>query len=92
MNTKDPEQARAFFIPVYLSRLFNHEWQQFSDPSDPWLINRDCHGLAPWHCWSEKWSIAINVSLGVALRFLLHAQLDSLCYLAFTARVALHAK
>lgn len=62
VSTRDPAQASIFFIPVYLGRLFNFQWQQFSDPSNAWLINRDCHGLSAWDCWAEKWEHAVNVS------------------------------
>jgi hypothetical protein len=62
VNTRDPAQAKLFYIPVYLGRFFNAQWQAFSDPADAWLINRDCHGLSPWDCWAEKWRVAVNVS------------------------------
>ena len=62
VSTKDATQASIFFVPVYLGRLFNHQWQQFSDPSNAWLINRECHGLSAWDCWAEKWDVAVNVS------------------------------
>ena len=67
VSTRDPARASIFFIPVYLGRLFNHHWQRYSDPSDAWLINRDCHGLSPWNCWAEKWDVAINVSILINL-------------------------
>ena len=62
VNTRDPAKAKVFFIPVYLGRFFNAQWQAYSDPADAWHINRDCHGLSPWDCWAEKWSVAVNVS------------------------------
>ena len=62
VNTRKPEQAKVFFIPVYLGRYFNVQWQRYSDPSDAWLINKDCHDLSPWDCWAEKWQVATNVS------------------------------
>lgn len=62
VHTEDGERARMFFIPVYLGRFFNHVWQQFSDPSDTWVINKECHGLDAVACWGEKWMVAENVS------------------------------
>lgn len=62
VNTKDPSQAKLFFIPVYLGRYFNAQWQRFSNPSDAWLINKECHGLDSVDCWAEKWKVAENVS------------------------------
>lgn len=60
--TKDAMAAKVFFIPVYLGRFFNAQWQRFSDPSDAWLINKECHGLDLVDCWAEKWVVAENVS------------------------------
>ena len=71
VNTRKPEQAKAFFIPVYLGRFFNAQWQRYSDPNDAWLINKECHGLSPWDCWEEKWQVAINVSVPTLLLLLI---------------------
>lgn len=68
VNAKDPATAKAFFIPVYLGRFFNAQWQHFSDPSDAWLINKECHGLDLVACWAEKWVVAENVSAYSCLR------------------------
>lgn len=61
VNTKDGAQAKIFYIPVYLGRFFNAAWQKYSDPSDAWIINKECHGLDSVACWAEKWIVAENV-------------------------------
>ena len=61
VNTKDGGQAKIFYIPVYLGRFFNAAWQKYSDSSDAWLINKECHGLDSVACWAEKWIVAENV-------------------------------
>lgn len=61
VNTKDGTQAKVFYIPVYLGRYFNAAWQKYSDPSDAWVINKECHGLDSVACWAEKWIVAENV-------------------------------
>ncbi len=66
VNTKDGAQAKIFYIPVYLGRFFNAAWQKYSDPSDAWIINKECHGLDSVACWAEKWIVAENVSLPAA--------------------------
>ena len=65
VNTKDGAQAKIFYIPVYLGRFFNAAWQKYSDPSDAWIINKECHGLDSVACWAEKWIVAENVSHSV---------------------------
>ena len=63
VNTKDGSQAKVFHIPVYLGRYFNAAWQKYSDPSDAWMINKECHGQDSVACWAEKWIVAENVCL-----------------------------
>jgi hypothetical protein len=72
VSTKDGKRARLFFIPVYLGKYFNHQWQRFSDPSDAWLINKECHGLDAADCWTEKWLVAENVRSGFQRLSILH--------------------
>ena len=72
VNTKDGEQAKVFYIPVYLGRYFNAAWQKYSDPSDAWFINKECHGLDLVDCWAEKWIVAENVSCSDASFKLTH--------------------
>ena len=61
VNTQDGEEAKVFYIPVFLGRYFNAAWQKYSDPSDAWIINKECHGLDEVECWAEKWKVAENV-------------------------------
>ena len=67
VNTQDGEEAKVFYIPVFLGRYFNAAWQKYSDPSDAWLINKECHGLDEVECWAEKWKVAENVSAPFSL-------------------------
>lgn len=76
VNAKDGEQAKVFYIPVYLGRYFNAAWQKYSDPSDAWLINKECHGLDLVDCWAEKWIVAENVSCSCASFKLTHSTMD----------------
>lgn len=70
VNTKDGGQAKIFYIPVYLGRYFNAAWQKYSDTSDAWIINKECHGLDSVACWAEKWIVAENVSTSASLSYL----------------------
>ena len=67
VNTQVGEEAKVFYIPVFLGRYFNAAWQKYSDPSDAWLINKECHGLDEVECWAEKWKVAENVSAPFSL-------------------------
>ena len=67
VNTQDGGEAKVFYIPVFLGRYFNAAWQKYSDPSDAWLINKECHGLDEVECWAEKWKVAENVSASSSL-------------------------
>ncbi|BDA49002.1 probable glucuronosyltransferase [Coccomyxa sp. Obi] len=74
VNTKDPTAAKVFFIPVYLGRFFNAQWQHFSDPSDAWLINKECHGLDLVDCWAEKWVVAENATSDLVRSAIAHVK------------------
>lgn len=62
VRTKDPAEAKLFFIPVYLGRHFNWFWQQWSAPDNAWDVHEDClPSHTPPECFWDKWDRAKQV-------------------------------